>query len=206
LKKDEDWFEKNRYVYQSELKAIGEVLPQFRDAVEIGVGSGRFAKPLGITRGLEPSKEMARIAESRGIEVTEGIAEDMPYNDLSFDLALMVTTLCFLDDVEKAFSETYRILQPGGYFIIAFVDKNSRLGRTYQKIKHKSVFYRPAVFYSVEEVKDLLVKTGFVDFAFTQTIFSGIEDIREVEKTKIGYGAGSFVVVRARKPKSNLKV
>ena len=47
--KYEDWFIKNRYVYESGIRAIKEVLPGFSNAIEIGVGSGRFAKPFGIT-------------------------------------------------------------------------------------------------------------------------------------------------------------
>lgn len=198
--KYEDWFTRNRYVYETEINIIKEALPEFSNAIEIGVGSGRFAKPLGITKGLEPSKKMAEIARGRGISVTEGIAEDIPFGDAGFDLALMVTTLCFLDDVEKAFSEVFRILEPGGYFINGFVDKNSRLGEIYQEIKHENVFYEEANFYSVDEVKEYLIKPGFTDFSFSQTIFKDIDDINEIEKVKKGYGPGSFVVISAKKP------
>jgi SAM-dependent methyltransferase len=204
-KKYEYWFINNSYVYESEIDAIKDILPDFNDAVEIGVGSGRFAAPLGIKRGLEPSGKMARIAQKRGISVTEGIAEDMPFDDGGFDLVLMVTTLCFLDDVDKAFSEVYRILKPGGCFINGFVDRDSRLGRTYQKIKDKNVFYRLADFYSVEEVKTILKKAGFKDFSYRQTIFKDLDDIKEVEESIKGYGSGSFVVISARKPDSNSK-
>ena len=47
--KYEGWFIKNRYLYESEIRAIKEVLPGFSNAIEIGVGSGRLAKPFGIT-------------------------------------------------------------------------------------------------------------------------------------------------------------
>ncbi len=203
--KYEYWFVNNNYAYESELVAIKDILPDFNDAVEIGVGSGRFAAPLGIKKGLEPSGKMADIAQKRGISVTEGAAEDMPFDDGSFDLVLMVTTLCFLDDVDKAFGEVYRILKPGGYFINGFVDRDSRLGRIYQKIKNKNVFYRLADFYSVEEVKTILKRSGFKDFSYRQTIFKDLGDIKEVEKSINGYGSGSFVVVSARKPDSVIK-
>jgi len=177
--KYEYWFVNNNYAYESELVAIKDILPDFNDAVEIGVGSGRFAAPLGIKKGLEPSGKMADIAQKRGISVTEGAAEDMPFE--------------------------YRILKPGGYFINGFVDRDSRLGRTYQKIKNKNVFYRLADFYSVEEVKTILKRSGFKDFSYRQTIFKDLGDIKEVEKSINGYGSGSFVVVSARKPDSVIK-
>ena len=43
----EDWFEEHSYVYESELKAVRMLLPEYQNGVEIGVGSGRFAVPLG---------------------------------------------------------------------------------------------------------------------------------------------------------------
>ncbi|GAI25505.1 unnamed protein product [marine sediment metagenome] len=46
----ENWFERNRYVYQSEINAIREILPDFENGIEIGIGSGRFAEPLGIKK------------------------------------------------------------------------------------------------------------------------------------------------------------
>ena len=99
------------------------------------------------------------------------------FKDGSFDLVLMVTTLCFLDDVKKAFSEVYRILKPGGSFINGFVDKNSKVGRIYQKDKQKSVFYRVAFFFTTEEVIKLLKEAGFRKFEFRQTIFNTLDKI-----------------------------
>jgi len=195
----ENWFEKNKYVYQSEINAIRGILPDFKKGVEIGVGSGRFAEPLGIKFGIEPSYEMRKVVQSRGIEVVDSVAENLPLEDCSFDLTLMVTTLCFLDNARKAFNEIYRILKPGGYFINSFVDKNSKVGRIYQKNKQKSVFYREAIFFATEEVVRLLEKTGFKNFKFRQTIFNNLDEINQVEKIKEGYGEGSFIVIKAKR-------
>jgi len=195
----ENWFEKNRYVYKSEINAIREILPDFKDGIEIGVGSGRFAEPLGIKFGIEPSYKMRKVAQSRGIEAVDSAAENLPFKDCSFDLALMVTTLCFLDDERKAFIEIYRILKPGGYFINGFVDKNSKVGSVYQKNKQKSIFYREAIFFTTEEVVKILKEVGFKNFEFRQTVFNTLDRIKQVEKIKEGYGEGSFIVIKARK-------
>ncbi|MBN1298081.1 MAG: class I SAM-dependent methyltransferase [Actinobacteria bacterium] len=197
--KYEEWFIKNEYAYQSELNAIKDFMPDFDTAVEIGVGSGKFAVPLKIKSGVDPSDKMKKIAISKGINVFEGIAEELPLADESFDLALMVTTLCFLDDAEKAFSEVHRILKPGGFFINGFVDKNSDTGKIYQKYKEKSLFYKIAVFYSTEEVISLLKLTGFKNFQFRQTIFKPLDKINDVEPVKEGYGEGSFIAIKAQK-------
>jgi len=198
-KKYEDWFNENKYVYQSEVNAIKEILPEFKSGIEIGVGSGKFALPLKIDLGIEPSSKMRKIAETRGITVVDAVAENIPFEDESFDMVLMVTTLCFLDDARKAFSEIYRVLEPKGYFVNGFVDKNSRIGRIYQKNKDKSIFYSIAVFYSTEEVIKLLKEAGFKNIEFRQTIFNTLNNIKKVEPVKEGFGEGSFIVVLAQK-------
>jgi hypothetical protein len=56
-------------------------LPKSGTGVEIGVGTGRFAEPLGIRVGVEPSKAMRQVAQKRGIEVIDGVAQVLPFDD-----------------------------------------------------------------------------------------------------------------------------
>ena len=108
-----------------------ELMPDCNRKLEVGVGSGRFAAPLGIGHGIDPVDEMLAIAKSRGIKTVKGVAEDLPYDDNSFDYVLMTTTVCFLDDIHKAFSEAYRVLAQDRFIIVAFVDRKSRIGKKY---------------------------------------------------------------------------
>ena len=201
----EEWFEVNRYVYESELQAVRQLLPDGGKGIEVGVGSGRFAAPLGIKLGIEPSAEMRKIAMSKGIGVMEGVAESLPLEDAQFDFVLMVTTICFLDDIDAAFKETSRVLKPEGYFIIGFIDKESPIGQLYQKHKDENPFYKIAIFYSVNEVTQYLKQAGFDSFHFTQTVFHNLPEIKEVEPVKEWYGDGSFVVIRAKKKHTIIK-
>ncbi len=197
FKRYEDWFVENKFAYLSELKALEEVIPKNKKGIEIGVGSGLFAKPLGIKFGVEPSAKMRKLAIERGIDVKEGVAENLPYQNNSFDFALMVTTICFVDDIEKSFLEIKRILKPMGKLILGFVDKDSEIGKIYLKNKEKSVFYKNAEFYSVGEVKLLLSKTGYMIDSIHQTLFGNIKEINEIQNPIKGYGKGSFVVITA---------
>lgn len=195
----EAWYVKNRAVYESELQAVKALLPEAGRGLEIGVGSGLFAAPLGITQGIDPSPAMLEKAKARGIDVVQGAAESLPFKDNEFDCALMVTTVCFLDDIDLAFREVHRVLKPGGAFLIGFVDRNSPLGRSYEAKKDQSAFYQNAAFYSAPAVVEHLTRAGFLTFQFVQTLFHPLPDIQEIEPARPGYGDGSFVVVRADK-------
>ncbi|WP_456438245.1 class I SAM-dependent methyltransferase [Desulfurobacterium sp.] len=192
----ENWFERNRDIYEAELELIRSLLPQGK-GIEIGVGTGRFAAPLGIKIGIEPSDAMAEVARQRGIDVLKGVAESLPVPNESYDFVLMVTTVCFVDDVLKSFKEAFRILKKSGVFIVGFVDKNSPLGKRYQEKKDKSRFYKEATFYSTEEIVDFLKKAGFSEISIKQTLIE--KDGKMLPVIKDGSGEGGFVAVRAVK-------
>ena len=197
----EAWFEKHSILYDAEIEAVRKILPPFKNGIEIGVGSGRFAVPFGIMTGIEPSAKMAEIARSKGIEVLEGVAEDLPIKNETFDFAIMVTTICFVDDPLLSLQNIYRILKPDGYVIIGFVDRDSELGQQYEKNRLNSRFYREARFFSTDEVIRLLKKAGFSEIVCTQTLFG--KDPEHMDTTvKKGYGEGAFIALRARKGRS----
>ncbi len=195
----EEWFVVNRFVYESELRAIRYLLPQEGEGLEIGVGSGIFAGPLGIKTGIDPSEKMLGKARERGIKTITGIAEILPFADDSFDYALMVTTICFVDDVTRSLEEAARVLKKNGIFVLAFVDKDSPVGREYLRMKDKSLFYKEATFFSTAELMSALKKAGLTPGDTVQTVFGSLDQVRTVQDFKPGYGEGSFVVIRSVK-------
>lgn len=196
----DDWFDQNQHAYRSELNAVRALVPRWSRAVEVGVGTGRFAAPLGIEFGVEPSPTMAELARARGVQVVEGVAEHLPLEDSAFDLVLMVTTVCFLDDVGKALAEARRVLENEGHLLIGFLDRDTEMGRAYHERKSESRFYKHAEFWSATDLFADLRRAGFDDLTSVQTLFGRPSDMREPSPVRSGYGTGLFVVVRARKP------
>lgn len=192
----DSWYNENYNIYMSELNAIKSFISPELYGIEIGVGTGRFAVPLGVGVGIEPSKTMAKIARNHGINVFEGTAENLPLNCNEFEFALMVTAICFFDDVKKAFKEAYRILKDTGFLVVAFIDKDSELGKLYEKYKHNNEFYKDAIFYSVKDVTEYLVSAGFKNIEYKQTIFARDNIIYDIEA---GFGKGGFVIIKATK-------
>ncbi|MCF7970761.1 MAG: class I SAM-dependent methyltransferase [Methylococcaceae bacterium] len=191
----DDWFVRNKDKYAAELRALRCFIPADGDGLEVGVGSGKFASPLGIKTGVEPSPKMADKARKLGIHVLPGVAEYLPVPTGTFDFVLMVTTICFVDDLKKSFQEAFRVLKKDGFIVIGFIDKDSELGKVYEANKDKSHFYNIAEFFSTQEVLACLKESGFGDFETKQSIFPE-NDTQYIED---GFGTGSFVVIKGLK-------
>jgi SAM-dependent methyltransferase len=193
----EQWFEQHPAAYISELLAVRPFVPLQGRGIEIGVGTGRFAVPLGVRVGVDPAIQMLAGAARRGVEVVAGTAEALPFTDSSFDYALVVTTICFVDSPRTMMAEAHRVLGPGGTLVIGFIDRNSALGQHYLAHRFESVFYRDATFYAAAEVDELLRSARFTIRNWGQTLLGGSPDIQEIEPLRPGVGRGAFVVVSA---------
>lgn len=141
---------------------------------------------------------MAAIARRRGVEVAEGTADKLPFEDERFDYGLMVAALCRIENPGAALREARRVLKPDGVLVVGLIERERPLRKT-GKQKEKDVFRPEAACFSTAEVVAMMEEAGFHDFAFTQTIFQPLEMIAEVEPVRQGYGEGSFVAVRGLK-------
>ena len=191
------WYERNKWAYLSELEAVKKVLPEKRYGLEIGVGSGRFAALLGITVGIDPSKKMVELARERGVDARLGVGEKLLFKNSTFDYVAIIVALCFVKDPEKVIDESARVLKPEGEIIIGIIDKESSLGRFYQK--KGSIFYGHARFFDIEEIMRMLRSSGFSDFSYYQTIFDHPDKLTTIEEPQEGFGKGGFVVLNAVK-------
>jgi len=195
------WFDAHPQVFESELEAVRAVLPERAGAwVEIGVGTGRFASHLGI----EPVAAMAALARRRGVRVLAGTAENVPLEGSSVQAAFVITTLCFVRDVDGTFSEMRRILVQGGVVVIAFLPREGALGRRILEDGGGDPFFREARLLSTVEVLAAMARAGLRVEQIVQTLTNPAGDER-VEAPSEGFDRGSFVVIRGSVPWSGMK-
>lgn len=192
----DQWFDEHRLVFGSEIQALKMFMPDSYIGLEVGVGNGRFASVFGLM-GIDPARSMVKIARNRGVEALMATAEKIPFKDNSFDVVLMVTTLCFLYDPLQALEEIKRILKTGGQIVIGMIPGDSFLGKKYSKSDSK--FYRHANFYTVDQILSLLKGSGYNNLQTCQTLFSDPKELKSIEPIKEGYGEGSFVVIHGQK-------
>ncbi|HOE17187.1 MAG TPA: class I SAM-dependent methyltransferase [Syntrophorhabdaceae bacterium] len=193
------WFKENRSVYEVELRTIRSFITDNRRSLEVGVGTGRFAAPLGIRIGIEPAESMRAIALKRKVNVLGAAAEHLPFKDSSFGLVMMITVVCFVNDIDRTFKEAFRVLSKDGSMVVGMMDRSGPLGLRYSERKQDSLFYGQATFYSVDEILEIMKRTGFNNFSFRQSIFGDISKTSGDEAVKAGYGTGSFVAIRGKK-------
>jgi ubiquinone/menaquinone biosynthesis C-methylase UbiE len=97
------------------------------DVIEIGGGTGLNLSCYGpAVRSLtitEPQPPMLRRLERavgehrRDAKVLRAPAEDLPFDDHSFDVAVSTLVLCGVDDQPRALRELGRVLRPGGQLL-----------------------------------------------------------------------------------------
>lgn len=106
--------------------------------LDVATGTGlvaRCAREIvgagGCVVGLDPSRGM--LEESRrgtGAALVQSVGEVLPFGDAAFDFLTMGYALRHVPDLERAFGEYRRVLQPGGRVLILEISRpESRLAR-----------------------------------------------------------------------------
>jgi SAM-dependent methyltransferase len=119
-------------------KLLGTPLPAFERSLEIGAGTGYFTLNMlqdGVVHeatatDISPGMLDALQANAKRIGVSVQTvachAEELPFEDASFDLVLGHAVLHHLPHLDRAFAELRRVLRPGGQ--LAFAGEPSRTG------------------------------------------------------------------------------
>ena len=87
----------------------------------------------------------------------------LPFDNDSFNIVTAFETIYFWQEIEKAFTEIYRVLRSGGTFSIT----NESTGTDKTSVKFSQIIDGMNL-YTGEDLNALLEKTGFTDTAIHQ--------------------------------------
>jgi SAM-dependent methyltransferase len=89
-----------------------------KDVLEVGCGTGlvlqRIAQFAETAKGIDLSPGMLEKAKARGLDVCEGSATELPFEDNSFDVTCSFKVLAHIPAIDQALSEMARVTKPGG--------------------------------------------------------------------------------------------
>ena len=119
----------DRMSRSSEEAGVGEMRQRLLgdvsgDVLELGAGTGmnlsHYDEGLASLVLTEPEPAMLRRLQPKALKqapnakVVQASAEDLPFEDASFDAVVSTLVLCGVDDQARALQEAKRVLRPGG--------------------------------------------------------------------------------------------
>ncbi len=133
-----------------------------------GVVGASFKGKVGKMIGLDITSEMIDLARTRLDQVNQGTVYDLPFIGGSFDLVVNREVLHLLPNPERPVSEIFRVLKPGGQFIVGQIlpfapDDSAWMYRVFKK-------KQPLIYnmFQEDDFRELLLGAGFVDLQMTE--------------------------------------
>jgi DNA gyrase subunit B len=135
-----------------------------------GVVGNAFRGKVGHITGLDLTPQMVKLSRERLDVVVQGDVYHIPFPDASYDIVSNREVLHLLPNPERPVSEVFRVLKPGGQFVVGqwvpFSDVDAAW--MFRIVKKK----QPLFFNNLmaEDMHRLLADAGFVDIAMTEVL------------------------------------
>lgn len=119
--------EKSHFFYVGNHRVILSLVEKYTKAQDLkildaGCGTGLLAKKLekfGNIEAVDISPEALKFAKKRGIKVKQASVTQLPFKVNTFDLVVSVDVIYHKEvDDQKALSEFFRVLKPGGVLVL----------------------------------------------------------------------------------------
>jgi len=163
----DDWYEhpQGKHVFMAERNAVNSLIPRKGLGLEVGAGTGEFAKSLEkderVIVCLDPSREMLLKAKEKGTLNILGYGHHLPFRPV-FDFSYMITVIEFLDNPVETLNEISKVIKDGSPFTLLFINSDSSWGALYEDIGSKGdTVFQHARFYSLPEIYEILEKGGY---------------------------------------------
>ena len=162
----EEWFNdpRNRFIVELEKRLMLDLLKPARGETLLEIGCGTGAALLtfldnGVqVTGLDPSPYMRDIASKKvgnRADLTRGFAEDLPFEDNSFNYACLITTLEFVENPKRALEEACRVAKDRIFIGVLNRYAIKGIQRRVKGVFTKTIYNR-AHFFSIWELKQII--------------------------------------------------
>ncbi|MEZ5345632.1 MAG: class I SAM-dependent methyltransferase [Pyrinomonadaceae bacterium] len=118
------WFVGRRAILESFLEKISSELRAANSELrflDVGCGTGANLEMLagfGDAEGVDVSDDALEFCKAKGLKTHKGLAEELPFEDESFDVVTALDVVEHLDDDIAGLKEMYRVLRSGGKTLI----------------------------------------------------------------------------------------
>src|SRR5688500_15335486 len=137
------------------------------------------------------------------------VEQRLPFDKYSFDNVVSCFAFMFVEDKTKAFSEVFRVLKPGGMFLLSLWDKLELNGasdvfrKTVKKYLGNDIpktYGLPFAFYDPGEINQYFVTAGFCDITIEQDQKIATFDSAREASIGLTYGASLYNEIVSRNP------
>lgn len=114
--------------------------------------------------GLDISPQMVILAKERlgeSIKIKEGSAHKLPYDDSSFDLVTCATSFHHYPDSQRALSEMFRVLKPGGKVVLLDVFIDGIMRKIACRMLNILFQEKDTHLFTKDEMKNMFRQAGF---------------------------------------------
>ncbi len=219
----DEWFMKNDKLFTSELRLFEKCLGDItgKKLLSVGCGSGLFESYIDCSNleGIEPSEDMGKIAEKRGVNIIKyGVIEDVDLPENAYDIIYFNGSSSYIENLSPVYEKCLKALKADGRLILLDVPKESAFGfmyllgkslgtydheylkNTMPELPYPLSLASSGVWHSTEEKINVLKTLGISDFTFYQTLIKNpLYTNEEAEEVSEGYKSGGYVAIIANK-------
>ena len=221
--KYDEWFMKNEHLFTSELRLFRKALGDITDKkiLSVGCGSGLFESYIDCSNveGIEPSEDMGKVAEKRGVNVIKyGLIEEVDLPENNYDIIYFNGSSSYIEELAPVYVKCLKALKEGGKLILLDVPKESAFGFMYllgkslntydheylrdamPELPYPLALAASGIWHTTEEKIHVLKDLGIQKFTFYQTLLKNpIYTNEEPEEVVEGYKSGGYVAIIAEK-------
>ncbi|WP_327297145.1 MULTISPECIES: methyltransferase domain-containing protein [unclassified Streptomyces] len=176
--------------------------------LDVGCGPGYLISelrpdigPTGRICGIDISDSMLELARERCatgsapgvVDLRSGRAERIPFPDATFDAAVAVQVYEYVEDIERALNELFRVLRPGGRAVVLDTDWDSLVWRSADRGRMREVLelWEDHVAHPrlPQQLGPLLRRAGFEEEPLTTLTFVD----RELDPGRYSYWQVGFI-------------